>query len=104
MDTGQDANEQGPATIWRPGPRRHGRLVGAEALNRYIRSSTPGDDLDFVVDAFAAHLTATMASAADWADAIGRFDGADAVALLTAHRSKGLEYHTVFFLGLDDQQ
>jgi superfamily I DNA/RNA helicase len=28
----------------------------------------------------------------------------DAVPLLTVHRSKGLEYHTVFFIGLDSDQ
>ncbi|WP_449407117.1 3'-5' exonuclease [Microbacterium maritypicum] len=28
----------------------------------------------------------------------------DAVPLMTIHRSKGLEYHTVFIVGLDDDQ
>ncbi len=31
-------------------------------------------------------------------------DLTDAVTLMTIHRSKGLEYHTVVLLGLDDNQ
>jgi superfamily I DNA/RNA helicase len=30
--------------------------------------------------------------------------GADAISLMTVHKSKGLEFHTVIFLGIDDDQ
>jgi DNA helicase-2/ATP-dependent DNA helicase PcrA len=40
----------------------------------------------------------------DWIGLLDDFESADAVCLLTAHKSKGLEYHTVFFLGMDDDQ
>ncbi|WP_218694643.1 MULTISPECIES: 3'-5' exonuclease, partial [Rhodococcus] len=39
-----------------------------------------------------------------WREAVDAYEGNDAISLLTIHRSKGLEYHTVFFLGLDDDQ
>ncbi|MEU5274477.1 3'-5' exonuclease [Streptomyces hygroscopicus] len=35
---------------------------------------------------------------------LNEFECTEAVVLLTAHRSKGLEYHTVFFLGIHDRQ
>ena len=79
-------------------------LVGAAALRRYVRSATPGDTLDMITGAFRARLAAVTATSTNWTDALDRFESADAVVLLTAHRSKGLEYHTVFFLGLDDHQ
>jgi len=41
---------------------------------------------------------------ASWWDALEQYESANAVPLLTVHRSKGLEYHTVFFLGLDGDQ
>lgn len=31
-----------------------------------------------------------------------RYEGVNALALMTLHKSKGLEYHTVIFIGLDD--
>lgn len=79
-------------------------LVGHEALSRHVRSTSPGDDLELISEAFAARLGAVAVGSADWTAALESFEAADAVALLTAHRSKSLEYHTVIFLGLDDDQ
>ncbi|MCZ7421925.1 ATP-dependent helicase [Verrucosispora sp. WMMA2121] len=79
-------------------------LADAAALGRYLKSTTPGEDLETITDAFRARLATATATSADWTDALDGFEAADAIGLLTAHRSKGLEYHTVFFLGLDDQQ
>ena len=45
-----------------------------------------------------------MPGAREWAQAFTDIEAADAVALMTIHRSKGLVYHTVFFLGLDEDQ
>ncbi|MEV4201093.1 ATP-dependent helicase [Micromonospora globbae] len=79
-------------------------LLDLAALRRYVKSATPDEELDMVTGAFEARLAAVASASTDWADALDRFECTDAVVLLTAHRSKGLEYHTVFFLGLDDQQ
>lgn len=78
-------------------------LADAAALRRYVKS-TSDNDLDIISDAFQQRLAAIAGGHSDWADVLDQFACADAVVLLTAHRSKGLEYHTVFFLGLDDQQ
>ena len=78
-------------------------LVGTAALRRYDKSGSD-EDFDIVIGAFQARLAAVTHAHADWPEVLEQFECADAVVLLTAHRSKGLEYHTVFFLGLDDQQ
>ncbi|MGC4795725.1 UvrD-helicase domain-containing protein [Micromonospora saelicesensis] len=78
-------------------------LVNENVLRRYLKSATPSEDLDVVIG-FRTRLTAVIGSCADWQQAFDRFESPDAVVLLTAHRSKGLEYHTVVFLGLDDDQ
>ncbi|MDT8912103.1 3'-5' exonuclease [Amycolatopsis sp. PS_44_ISF1] len=49
-------------------------------------------------------MAAVAGHAETWTAAFDDFESADAVALMTVHKSKGLEYHTVFFLGLDDHQ
>lgn len=79
-------------------------LIGEESLRRFVKATTPGDELELVADAFAERLRAVAVESSDWTDALDRFEAKDAVVLLTAHRSKSLEYHTVFFLGLDDAQ
>lgn len=79
-------------------------LMDVDALHRYVKSTSPHEDLKILLGAFAARLAQVSRASTDWPDALEQFECADAVVLLTAHRSKGLEYHTVFFLGLDDDQ
>jgi DNA helicase-2/ATP-dependent DNA helicase PcrA len=79
-------------------------LLDVATMRRYVKSATPGEQLSLVTDAFQARLGAVTATSTSWTAAAEQFECADAVVLLTAHRAKGLEYHTVFFLGLDDQQ
>jgi superfamily I DNA/RNA helicase len=78
--------------------------IGAEKLAGYVRSAYPGDDISIILGSLAERLRRVMPGAGSWAEALAAVEAADAVALMTIHRSKGLEYHTVFFLGLDDQQ
>jgi len=61
-----------------------------------------GGWLDKILDAFAFHLSRSCADADGWRAALDVFEGTDAIPLLTIHKSKGLEYHTVVFVGLDD--
>ncbi|MFG2825184.1 UvrD-helicase domain-containing protein [Kitasatospora sp. NPDC048365] len=79
-------------------------LIDEPALRRYVKATTPSLDLDLITDAFEARLNAVTHDAVGWSNALEEFEAADAVVLLTAHRSKSLEYHTVFFLGLDENQ
>lgn len=62
-----------------------------------------GDALAIAAEAFCIHLSASAASATDWNDCLDVFEGIDQVPLMTVHKSKGLEYDTILFLGLDDR-
>jgi superfamily I DNA/RNA helicase len=55
-----------------------------------------------VAEAVAVHLHESCTQATDWAAALDVYEGANALPLMTIHKSKGLEYHTVIFVGLDD--
>jgi DNA helicase II / ATP-dependent DNA helicase PcrA len=57
-----------------------------------------------VVEALKARIDQVAEDDLSWTQVCDRFEGRDAVALMTVHKSKGLEYHTVFFLSIDDRQ
>jgi superfamily I DNA/RNA helicase len=61
-----------------------------------------GDWYARVRDAAILHLQASSNGAACWAAALDVYEGLHALPLMTVHKSKGLEYHTVAFVGLDD--
>jgi len=62
-----------------------------------------GDLLDIMVEAFELHLASCADEAADWLACLDAFEGIDQLPLMTVHKSKGLEYDTILFVGLDDQ-
>lgn len=72
------------------------RLIAAHPAYRQ------GDWFGKVIEAATKHLWASAASAADWTETLDAYEGTHAVPLMTIHKSKGLEYHTVIFVGLDD--
>lgn len=62
------------------------------------------EDLSITLEAFRIRLAQTLLRVDSWSAVADAFLDEDAVPLLTIHRSKGLEYHTVFFIGLDSDQ
>jgi superfamily I DNA/RNA helicase len=62
------------------------------------------EDLTVTLKAFKIRLTNVLRHVGSWDQLASAFTDDEAVPLLTIHRSKGLEYHTVFFVGLDDDQ
>ena len=73
-----------------------GRLVAAHA------AYGQGDWLEKVLASTAIHVAQSSAGAGDWAAALDAYEGLHAIPLMTIHKSKGLEYHSVIFVGLDD--
>jgi superfamily I DNA/RNA helicase len=55
-----------------------------------------------VAKAAATHPEVSCGQAKTWQEALDLYEGLHAVPLMTIHKSKGLEYHTVIFVGLDD--
>jgi superfamily I DNA/RNA helicase len=77
-------------------------FIGRDRLKTSVPRYQQGVWFDQVVEAVALHLAGTAAGAADWSAALDAYEGVHAVPLMTIHKSKGLEYHTVVFIGLDD--
>jgi superfamily I DNA/RNA helicase len=61
-----------------------------------------GDCFESVSAAAAQHLQHCCKTAKRWLEALDEFEGVRSVPLMTIHKSKGLEYHTIIFVGLDD--
>lgn len=76
-------------------------FVGHTSLRAHVAQYRQGDWLDKVADAVAQHLVDSL-SPDGWNASLDRYEGLSAVPLMTIHKSKGLEYHTVIFVGLDD--
>lgn len=77
-------------------------FVGRERLVAVHPPYGQGDWFKKVVDATAIHLRTSSEAADDWTVALDTYEGLHAVPLMTIHKSKGLEYDTVIFVGLDD--
>lgn len=61
-----------------------------------------GDLLEIMLEAFRLHLFASSNGAADWTGCLDAFEGVHQIPMMTVHKSKGLEYDTIAFVGLDD--
>ncbi|MEV0948997.1 ATP-dependent helicase [Promicromonospora sp. NPDC050249] len=79
-------------------------FVRVEAAGHKRLFGSRPEDLTVTLEAFRTRLTQTLLRVDSWSAVADAFFDEDAVPLLTVHRSKGLEYHTVFFIGLDSDQ
>ncbi|NOK07885.1 UvrD-helicase domain-containing protein [Corallococcus exercitus] len=73
------------------------------AVARTYLEYASGDLLAIMVEAFRLHLAASANGAATWTICLDAFEGLEQIPLMTVHKSKGLEYDTIVFIGLDDQ-
>lgn len=73
------------------------RLVGAFA--NYQRPT----DFERVFQSFLSLLRECATEQEQWRDVLDRFEGDGQVPLMTIHKSKGLEFHTMVFFGLDNR-
>ncbi|WP_434299817.1 UvrD-helicase domain-containing protein [Corallococcus exiguus] len=73
------------------------------AVARTYLEYASGDLLEIMVEAFQLHLAASANGAATWMICLDAFEGLEQIPLMTVHKSKGLEYDTIVFIGLDDQ-
>jgi superfamily I DNA/RNA helicase len=77
-------------------------FVGRQSLLAASPAYRQGDWMLKVIEATTAHLETSCKGAKDWSQALDVYKGVRAIPLMTIHKSKGLEYHTVIFVGLDD--
>ena len=76
--------------------------VGEPALRHLYPQYRQGDHFGRTREQLGAELANCRRTAGDWGGALDDFEGEGSVPIMTIHKSKGLEYHTVVFLGLED--
>jgi superfamily I DNA/RNA helicase len=77
-------------------------FIGRERLIAVHPAYVQGGWLEKVIESIASHLAASATHGASWSQILDTYEGLHAIPLMTIHKSKGLEYHTVIFVGLDD--
>lgn len=77
-------------------------FIGREKLIALHPAYGQGGWLEKVLDSAAEHLLTSSVGDVDWSSALDSYEGVHAIPLMTIHKSKGLEYHSVIFVGLDD--
>jgi len=78
-------------------------FVGEQTVRRAFSAYQREPDFERVWDGFLALLRESLEHAETWVDALDEFEGFGQVVLMTIHKSKGLEFHTIVFYGLDNQ-
>ena len=72
-----------------------------------LRSTVPTyqrtSDYQRVKDGLRVLLIESADEGGNWSNALDRFVGVGQVPFMTVHKSKGLEFHTMIFFGLDNQ-
>ncbi|OWU64365.1 MAG: hypothetical protein CBB60_010185 [Armatimonadetes bacterium Cent15-Ar3] len=77
-------------------------FVGLDAFRRLYPQYLQGDYIKERFRDFTDKLWEYFQVAGNWPQALSDMVGEDTVPIITVHKSKGLEYHTVVFMGLED--
>ena len=77
-------------------------FIGREAFRRRHPQYLQGTFMDDVMASLSNHVWQCFEATGDWVEALGEIVGTDSIPIITVHKSKGLEYHTVVFMGLED--
>lgn len=77
-------------------------LLGEEEFKQTYPQYMHGDLLQLIVSSVTEFLSTCAEEKESWSDVASLFEGTDSIPLMTIHRSKGLEFDTVIFIGLDD--
>jgi superfamily I DNA/RNA helicase len=78
-------------------------FVGPSKLRRAFPAYQRHLDFDRVWNGFDVLISECAEDATNWTSVLDQFEGLGQVALMTIHKSKGLEFHTMIFYGLDNQ-
>lgn len=78
-------------------------FVTIDAMRRVYPGYGREQDFSRAWKGFLALLFECCKHATSWTEALDRFEGLGQVTLMTVHKSKGLEFHTMIFCGLDNK-
>jgi len=73
------------------------------AIARTYAEYGVGDQLQIILKAFCIHFFGCADGAPNWTACLDAFEGLNQIPMMTVHKSKGLEYDTIIFVGLDDR-
>ena len=78
-------------------------FFGEERLKAMFPDNKQGNYLDVKLQEFSELFWEEIVIAKkDWSKAVKGFRGEESIPIMTIHKSKGLEYDSVYFLGLED--
>lgn len=77
-------------------------FLDPSALARTYMEYGVGDNLDIASEALSIHLASSANGVTSWEQCLDAFEGVGQIPLMTVHKSKGLEFDTILFVGLDD--
>ncbi|TPG23475.1 UvrD-helicase domain-containing protein [Variovorax guangxiensis] len=101
---GQDIRGEAPSTeLAAEVTRRIFAFLDVAAIRRTFAAYTRNDLLEIMIEGSSLQLQHAAAESATWRECIDRYVGTNDIPMMTVHKSKGLEYDTVFFVGLDDR-
>jgi superfamily I DNA/RNA helicase len=78
-------------------------FIGIPVLQRTFPAYQRRPDFDRVWNGIVMLLQESLKHANTWQDALDEFVGLGQITLMTIHKSKGLEFHTMIFYGLDNR-
>ncbi|RWU09264.1 ATP-dependent helicase [Pseudidiomarina gelatinasegens] len=78
-------------------------FIGSATLRQSYPAYQRERDFERVWRGFVTLLKECAEHSSSWTEALDEFEGIGQVALMTVHKSKGLEFHTMIFYGLDNQ-
>lgn len=78
-------------------------FVTPAALRQAFPAYQREEDFERVRTGFVTLLKECAEYSSNWEETLDEFEGTGQVALMTVHKSKGLEFHTMIFYGLDNQ-
>jgi len=76
--------------------------LGEDKLRRLAQEYKNPERVTKIKNGIAAFLTECSEGAKTWREIVDRYQGVDQVRLMTVHKSKGLEAHTIIFFSLKD--
>lgn len=77
-------------------------FLGSNEYRSLYRQYSTDESYQRLLSSLSTVLTEALNSAATWLDALEELEGRDCVPIMTIHKSKGLEFDAVVFIGLED--
>ena len=78
-------------------------FLGEDNIKLLYPEYSQGGWYAHVIDRAVSYLMQSCQNSIDWSSALDELEGKNSSPLMTIHKSKGLEYHTIVFLALDDK-